>query len=90
MKLTPRLLNENNEESLPFVIVVVDPRGDWDDIGDIMFKATPEEVYLAAKGTQENPRDINVKFYIPQQRFAALRDAQSRLQAKQTGAWKRG
>lgn len=64
------------------IIVVVNPT-DVSELGDIMFEATPTDLYLIAKGTVENPRDLDVAFYTLDQKEEALQDAQMRLSGRQ-------
>lgn len=65
--------------SLEKIIVVTNPTPE-SELGDIMFEATPEELYLIAKGTVEDPRTLKITFYSPENREAALHDANTRLE----------
>ncbi len=75
MKLSPLL---EATSGLPHIWVVVNPRSPDDELGDFMFQATPPELFLIAKGTQEDPRTLDIKFYVDE--FAARRDADTRME----------
>lgn len=62
-------------------IIVVENAKPESELGDIMFEVTPEQLFLIAKGTVEDPRTLQPTFYPPYALEDAKRDAQARLEA---------
>lgn len=77
MKLSNMITEAPADGSLQSIWIVSDPVYDSEELGDIMFEATPEQLVFWSKGMQEDPRRLNIKFYTDQ--WLAKQDAKRRL-----------